>query len=243
MNVGVYTGAAALNAYERWQDTIARNISSASVPGYKKTETVFKGAEQKTTAAAQTPGSDMLPSTLTRINFEPGQLRATGSELDFAIQGSGFFKVQQPDGSMAYTRDGEFRIGPDKTLLTKQGLVVQGESGPITFKDGSGPIRINEEGVITQREEAVGKLPVFDFADPQSLERTGNGFFKSNAAPQALERTDVVNGFVEGSNVSALTEMVNLITVSRAYAAGQKIVQSSDDTMAKAIEILGNPNS
>ena len=238
-------------AYEKWQEAISQNIAASSVPGFKKTEISFTAMDSDSTSLQQdgkfadrVHGS--MPAATPRISFTQGQLSHSDSDLDFAIQGSGFFQVQQQNGDMAYTRNGQFHLSPDKTLITMQGLPVQGENGPITFKTGGGPIAINADGLITQQDQPIAKLPAYDFADTSKLRRVGDGLVApsdSNVAAQRIEHPQVLNNYLEGSNVSPLNEMVSLVTISRAYEASQKLIQTADDNEDKAIQILGNPNS
>ena len=238
-------------AYEKWQEAISQNISEGSLPGFKRTEVSFASLDGGTSAVG-TDGTDAqvmrgsMPSASPSISFAQGQLSHTGNDLDFAIQGSGFFQVQQPNGQMAYTRDGQFHLSPDKTLVTSSGLTVQGDSGPITFKSGSGPIAINAEGTITQADQPIGKMAAFDFTDATKLRRVGDGLFSpgdSGATPAKVERPKILNSYLEGSNVTPMSEMVNLVSVSRAYEASQKVVQTADDNQDKAIQMLGGTTS
>ena len=234
-------------AYEKWQEAISQNISEGSLPGFKKTEVSFASLDASSASAnndsvnAQvTRGS--MPSASSSINFAQGQVSHTGNDLDFAIQGNGFFQVQQPNGQMAYTRDGQFHLSPDKTLVTSSGLPVQGDSGPITFKTGSGPVAINGDGTITQADQPIGKLAAFNFADASKLRRVGDGLFAAadpSATPTKVERPKILNSCLEGSNVTPMNEMVSLVSGSRAYEASQKIVQTADDNEDKAIQMLG----
>jgi flagellar basal-body rod protein FlgF len=251
MDIGIYKGAAALSAYEKWQEVISQNIAAGSAPGFKKTDLAFSAMESdRAGLGGQSGFADQLrgvmPQTATKINFAPGELRHTGDDLDFAIQGGGFFQIQRANGEVGYTRDGEFHLSPDRTLVTKQGLPVMGESGPITFKPEAGPISINADGMIFQRDQQIAKLTVFDFKDPGALRRIGDGLFAPAGAstqPEAVERPQVLNGALEGSNVSPLSEMVNLIAVSRAYEATQRLIMAHDDNDEKAIQTLGNPTA
>jgi flagellar basal body rod protein FlgG len=238
-------------AYEKWQEAISQNISEGSLPGFKKTEISFSAIDGgSTSVGTDASGSDRvtssMPTATASISFAQGQLSHTENDLDFAIQGKGFFQVQQSNGQMAYTRNGQFHLSPDKTLVTSSGLTVQGDSGPITFKTGGGPIGINPDGVITQQDQTVGKLSAFDFSDPTKLRRVGDGLLAPNdsgVAAQKLDRPQILNNYIESSNVTPLSEMVSLVSVSRAYEASQKVVQTADDNQDKAIQILGNTTS
>ena len=250
MNIGLYQGAASLAALERWQEMVSQNIGASSVPGFKKNEMSFEAVlgGVKRTGAEGGFGKDVasaMPHQSVQINMAQGDLHSTGNELDFAIQGGGFFQVQKPDGQTGYTRDGQFRLSPDRTIVTKQGYTVMGDGGPITLRPGGGRVAINAEGMIVQGETQVGKIAVHEFADPSKLRRIGDGLLgpvDASARPTTVEKPSVVGGALESSNVQPLREMVNLITLSRAFEANQRLILANDDSTEKAIQILGNPN-
>ena len=246
MNIGIYKSASALVALDRWQESISRNLASASVPGFKKTEGVFesKKAELERFGGGRS-GKDeqgVMPMAVSQISLQPGEIRATGNETDFAIQGRGFFKVQIEKGQSGYTRDGEFHLNAERTLVNKQGFPVLGEGGPITFKAEGGRLSLSADGTLVQGETAVGKLPIYDFKDSEKLRRMGDGLLTAEdeqVQPTLLEKPELVSGVLEMSNVQPLQEMVNMITVSRAYEANQKVVISQDELLEKAIQSLG----
>jgi len=247
MQVGMYNGAASMAAIEKWQEAISQNISEGSLPGYKKTEISFSALDGGTTAVGNAADPDIIrssmPTASPSISFAQGELSHAESDTDFAIQGPGFFQVQQPNGQMAYTRDGQFHLSPDKTLINSAGMTVEGDGGPITFKSGSGTIAVNSDGLITQDDQPVGKLPAYTFADTSKLRRAGGGLLvpeDSSVAAKKMDRPQILNHYTEASNVTPLSEMVSLVSVSRAYDASQKVVQTADDNEGKAIQILGN---
>ncbi|HEX4666435.1 MAG TPA: flagellar hook-basal body protein [Chthoniobacterales bacterium] len=249
MNIGLYKGAAALGAYEKWQEVLSQNLASASVPGFKKSEISFDavsddGLKVNARNRAGDGSHAVMPKAAATINFAQGELRRTGVDLDFAIQGDGFFQIQRANGELGYTRNGQFQLKPDRTLVTNQGLTVMGESGPITFPEGAGPISINPEGMVFRGDEQVAKLAIYQFKDQQKLHRIGDGLMapsKNGEQPAPIEQPAILNGHLEQSNVSPLIEMVNLIEVSRAYEAAQKVIQSHDEESDKAIQTLGSP--
>ena len=248
MNVGSYTGAAALSAYEKWQEITSQNISAGTVPGYKKTDVSFSnilldnpGGTPNTLRGQGADGS--MPKISPVVGYAQGEIARTGNELDFAIQGPGFFQVQRGDGQVAYTRNGEFHLSPERQLVTKEGFKVLGDGGPVTFGNTGGPITINSEGSILQGDKAVGKLAVYESAKPQGLKRLSDGLFASADPNEQLRRVDnpaVLNGGVELSNVTPLKEMINLISISRAYEACQRIIMANDENTGRAIQSLGN---
>jgi flagellar basal-body rod protein FlgF len=251
MNIGIYQGASSLAALERWQEMISQNIGASQVPGFKKSEMTFDAVLGATARTGSEGGfgkdvNSAMPRHNLQLNFEPGELRTTGNELDFAIQGAGFFQIQKPDGQTGFTRDGQFRLSPDRTLVTSKGHTVMGDGGPITLRPGGGKVSVTEDGMIIQGDAQVGRIAVFDFAEPSKLQRIGDGLLGSPDAsvqPRPVERPGIVGGSLEGSNVSPLREMVSLITVGRAYEANQRMIHAADETSSKAIQTLGNPNA
>lgn len=250
MNIGVYQGAASLAALERWQGIISENLAAAAVPGFRKTEATFasvlggtmRGADGRAAATSQ----GVMPSAVSRLNMQVGQIRTTGAEFDFAIEGPGFFQVQRPNGQIGYTRDGEFHVNSERILVNKLGYPVMGDGGPVTLRPEGGTVSINADGAIVQGDQIIGRIGVVDFADPSVLHRIGDGLLapsKENVTPQPIEKPKVVTGALETSNVAGLQEMVNLITVSRAYEASQRVIQTHDENAGKAIQTLGNPLS
>ncbi|MGD0060207.1 MAG: flagellar hook basal-body protein [Verrucomicrobiia bacterium] len=244
MNVSLYQAAAALNASARWQDIITQNLASGSVPGFKKQDLTFSSVE-----AAQGQGG-LIPTTQSATNFQQGQIRPTNVPTDVAIEGDGFFAVQLPSGQTAYTRDGEFQFNAQGQLVTKQGYLVQTDSGPIQMDPKiSGPISIASDGTVSQvfnqSSNQLGKLKITTFNDPHLLTQIGNSYFAANnpnlVATTATNPT-VRQGYLEAGNTSSITEMANLITAMRQFEANQKVVQMNDDRMSRAISELGNPN-
>jgi len=247
MNIGIYKSASALVALERWQQTISQNIASASVPGFKKSDGVFEskmadieryGSDARSAKESQ----GVMPMATSQISLQPGEIKNTGSDTDFAIQGRGFFKVQMEKGQTGYTRDGEFHINAERTLVNKQGRAILGDGGPIVLRPEGGRLSISADGTLVQGDTTIGKLPVYDFKDADKLRRMGDGLLAAddpNVQPQMMEKAEVVGGMLEMSNVQPLQEMVNMITVSRAYEANQRVIMSHDEVLEKAIQSLG----
>src|SRR5512139_577095 len=121
MNISLYQAAAALSAYSDWQEIIAQNLSSASLPGYRKTDVSFSSVPSGAVSSAATTSSSVMPSMKQSLNMTPGEFIANGEKTSVAIEGKGFFEVRLADGSSGYTRDGEFKIDAQGQLVTKQG--------------------------------------------------------------------------------------------------------------------------
>jgi len=249
MNVSLYQAAAALNANTRWQDVISENLSSASIPGFKKQDMTFSAVQAglMPQASAGQPLNYVLPSASSATSFTPGELKFTGGPTDVAIDGSGFFQVQLPNGGMGFTRDGEFNVNAQGQLVTKQGYPVMGNAGPIQLdRNNANPISISSTGEISQGSEPRGKLKVVDFSDPKRLTPISGGCFI--ATDPGLQPIDVPGGasvrqhYLEAANTTAVSEMASLIGVMRASETNQRVIQINDDRMGRAITELGSPN-
>jgi flagellar basal body rod protein FlgG len=190
-------------------------------------------------------GRYTLTSANAATDFQQGELQSTGVNTDLALEGPGFFPVQLPNGSTAYTRDGQFQINSSGELVTKQGYTVQGDGGAIQMDENNpAPLSISADGTVSQGAELKGQLKAVNFNNPNLLTNAGNGYYLA-ISPQLQTATATANirqGFLEGSNTSSVTEMANLIDSMRNYEANQKIIQVQDDRMSRVITELGNPN-
>jgi flagellar basal-body rod protein FlgF len=245
VNVSLYQAASALNANERWQEVISENLAASSIPGYKKQDLSFSAVQSgvmQPTASGKAPAFT-LPRITSATNFQPGELQPTGGKTDVALDGSGFFVVQTPNGTNAYTRDGEFQINGQGQLTTKQGFLVLGDSGPIQINlSDPTPISISATGQISQGAEVKGKLRVVDFTHPQLLTPVGGGLFVAQnpgLAPADVAQPSVRQGYLEGSNTTSVGEMANMISSMRSFEANQRIIQLQDERMSHAIQALG----
>ena len=249
MNIGLYQSASALSALERWQDSVSQNIASSQMTGYRKRSVNFSAQAagelqgDTRTRVGHDAGQPMLfPKVNTGINFVSGETQPTRRELDVAIQGTGFFEVQLSDGSRAYTRNGEFHMRADRTLVSSSGQEVLSSGGaPITLVSGAGEVVINQDGSLFQGTTSLGRLAVQKFSDNSRLVPAAGGAFVpgDGMAPEAVEKPELLQGYLEGSNVSSLREMVDLVLISRAYEANQKLITSVDQQMQKTLDALG----
>ena len=250
MNIGLYQSASALSALERWQDVVTQNITSSQTIGYRKQtvnfSTQLSGELQSDANGKLAQNGDGIPAIFptvnTGINFTAGETQPTHRDLDVAIQGSGFFEVKLPDGTMAYTRSGEFKLSPDRTLVNSAGLQVMTQSGsPITLLPDGGSLVINQDGSVVQGTTSLGKLAVQNFSDTSKLKSLAGGYYVADPSmpPQVMDKPDLMQGYLENSNVAPLREMVDMVLISRAYDANQKIISTFDQTMQKTLDALG----
>lgn len=237
-----------MNALERWQAAISSNLAAGSVAGFKKDETSFSSALSGSTRYEESDDSSpdikhYVPQATTRVSDTQGTLHQTGKDLDFGVQGPGYFKVQSSSGSPAYTRNGEFHIDATGKLVNNSGAQVQGESGGIAIDPTLGPVSVDKTGQISQGTTTVGKLALFDLTKVGELKRSADGLVvpANGDTPPKVDKPEVLQGYTEDSNVVPMQEMVNLIQVSRAYEVSQKLITTLDQTSRSAVETLGTP--
>jgi flagellar basal-body rod protein FlgF len=250
MNVGLYQSASALTALERWQDIVSQNITSSQATGYRKRTISFSSVSAGELRADPRAkgGSDgsmpmLFPSLVPGINFKAGETQPTRREFDVAIQGQGFFEIQRPDGTKVYTRSGEFRMRSDRTLVTSGGDEVLSTAGaPLILTPNGGKVVINQDGTVFQGATALGKISVKDFPDTSVLRPLAGGYFVAAPEapePESVDDPELLQGYLESSNVASLREMVDLVLISRAYESNQKMINAVDNAMGKALEALG----
>ncbi len=249
MNIGLYQSASALSALERWQESVAQNIMSSQSTAYRKRTVSFSTeaageihADERGRSGSGHGQPAIFPRAAAAIDFGKGETQATRRDFDVAIQGDGFFSVQSASGARAYTRCGEFQLRADRTLVTGSGDQVLGEGGaPIALLPGGGPLQINPDGSLVQGETSLGRISVVKFSDPAALKPIAGGLFvaKPGVEGTPVEQPELLQGYIETSNVSALREMVDLVVISRAYEANQKIITTVDQQMQKVLDALG----
>ncbi len=248
----LYSAAAGMNAQQLNLDVIANNLANVNTTGYKKSKIEFQDLLYETT---RTPGAeqgngDVLPTGLqighgsqavaTSKVFTTGELTSTGNNLDVAIQGDGFFEVQMPDGTTAYTRDGALKTSSDGHITTSDGLTVQGGFQPVPA--GTTSITISSTGQVSYTGASGTtnfQAQLVRFANPSGLQSLGGNLYQQTPASGSPELgTPGANGFgtlqqgyLEMSNVSVVQEMVNMIVAQRAYEVNSKAVQASDEMM------------
>ena len=233
-------------AFESWQETIAQNLASAGVSGYRKSQSTFSSVvadvmKVKHGQSVSQTEKGVIPVGKRSLDTTPGAFTYTGVDTNFAISGEGFFRIRLPDGTNAYTRNGNFRMADDYTLVTQEGHPVEGDGGPITFRQQGGRVFVNSEGRILQDDQQVGRLVVFQFERPNDVHRIGNGILGpvgDNPATQ-IQNAPILHMTVEGSNVKMMEEVVNMIALGRAYDSSKKVLDINDDNAGKAIQYLG----
>lgn len=251
---GWYIGASGMNAQQNRLDAISNNLANVDTAGYKKDITVSKSFSElllrrtNLDGVYETPtGSADASPVIGKLglgvetnenytDFSQGSFRETSQNTDVAFSGKGFFAVETPMGER-YTRDGNFLIGKEGLLLTKDGFPVLGENGYIHVDNDK--FTVNEDGMIYSEDtnELIDRFKVVRFDNERYLNKVGQNLFSSNDISgdahiaEGNERPRFIQGYMETSNVNVVNEMVQMIEVNRAYEANQKTITSEDSMM------------
>lgn len=241
MLTGLYQGSAAMEGLGKWQDAISQNLANSGTAGYKSINVALHSNPtyaSGSTDFASTLNAEVVKAS-TQVNQTHGSFLPSDDPLSCAIEGDGFFEVQTPEGATKYTRDGQFHIDSQNRLVTSDGSPVQGKNGAINATANGGSVSIRANGDVYQNNVQIGQLAVSTVANKDALVAAGGGFTiapDADAGVAAVSSPTILQGVYEGSNVSAMKEMVNMIIVSRAYEANSKVVNNQDSALAKAIQ-------
>lgn len=251
---GLYTAYTGMINEQHRMDVLTNNLANASTVGFKKEgatsqcfdEVLAYKIKDTTDPNFARPLGDISLGVKIGENYtdhSQGSLRDTGNTYDMAISGSGFFTIQFTNKkgvqSLKYTRDGSFTLNKEGYLVTKDGDFVQGTAGRIRL-DPLQPASIDQAGNIYQNNIRVATLDITDFEDYNYLEHYGENYFQTvDGFEEKNGDYKLMSGYLEMSNMSVVTEMVNMISVSRAYETNQKIVQTYDSSLEIAANQLG----
>lgn len=246
------TAATGMSAQQMNVDNIANNLANVNTTGFKKTNLEFQDVlyqNYRRAGAASAVGS-RVPTGLsigygtrpaaTVRQFTTGDMQQTGNPLDIAIRGDGFFQIRQLDGTTAYTRDGSFKLTADGQLVTSDGYFLEPE---MTVPEDATSIAIGADGTVEVLQFGqtdpvqIGQIELARFVNPAGLAAIGRNLMVQTVASgdpitdspgqQGLGTLD--QAYLEGSNVSVVDEMVNMIVAQRAYELNSKAIQTSDD--------------
>jgi flagellar basal-body rod protein FlgF len=240
MDNTLYVGLSRQVTLQRALDITANNLANADTAGFKFESLIVNADPLDAPAPTNTPVQYVLDTGLAR-NFAPGTFETTGNPLDLAVEGDAFFTVQTAQGPL-YTRDGRFAISADGALVDKNGNAVQAEGGSaITLDVKKSSPSIGRDGTVMQDGVQVGKITMVRFADRGALSKTGDNRFFSPASNPPLPATDsqVRQGVVEHSNVTPVTEVTHLISISRQYERIAAMMNAASDLSKQAIGRLG----
>jgi len=245
----IYNVLASAMGQEERLSMIANNLANVNTVGFKQDRATVSDYEKAAAQAAGTTASED-PSKPTiafysggYTDFTSGSTMPTGEKLDLMIDGEGFFEIEGPAGGETfYTRAGNFILNETGELSTQGGRrVLNGNGAPITISRAS-ELLISTDGTMTAGEESVGRIQVVRFEDASVLEKFGEGLFRARgqAQPTVAEDGKIRQGFLEGSNVSPIEELVRMIQNQRAFEANQRTIQSVDQAVGARLSGILN---
>jgi flagellar basal-body rod protein FlgG len=242
-------------------DTIANNLANANTVGFKRTllqvqaqpTTQVYRFQTDPTSTAGGAATQQLIGALgsgaqvydTPADFAQGAIAATGNDLDVALSGPGFFAVKDGNGTLSYTRDGEFTRDQNGMLTAQNGDRVLDASGAPVVLPQSGKVTIDRTGAISVDGQSAGQLGVVEFTNLTALRPEGSNRFADtgNAGAHAATNTSALQGSVEKSNADVIRSMVDLIANERWFEANQKSIQTQDTAVAQAVQTVGRSNA
>lgn len=239
----IYTAMSGAKHVLNKQATSSNNLANVTSSGFKSQIDTFRavpiiGDGLKTRA--------FVVDSTTATDFSQGPIQQTGRDLDVAIQGDGFISVQRADGSEAYTRNGAFKISENGLLQTSNGLTVLGDGGPISIPEnvsvtigGDGTVSVINNLPVPGPSNVLGRLKLVN-PDQKGMVRAGDGLFVNadGTTAQADALVKVAGGFVEGSNVSVVNELVTMIGLGRQFELQMKVIQTAKENDERATQLL-----
>jgi len=241
-------------------DTIAHNMANVGTTGFRRSRAEFQDLiyQQVQAPGGRTADGGTRPTGIqigqgtrtvsTELMHTQGSLQQTGNPLDLAIEGDGFLQVTRPGGEVAYTRAGNLKLDQDGRLVTVDGMPI--EPAVIVPQDATS-VTIGADGTISVTQPGsgetmeLGQLQIARFANPGGLQAMGRSMFRPTTAsgqplvvqPGQDGAGTLAQGFLEGSNVEVVNEMIDLISSQRAYEINQRVIQASDEMLRKATDV------
>ncbi len=236
MTHGIYAAGGAMALLELRQEVTANNLANASTTGFRRDLVAAREA-----APGESPlrrGSLALGILDTRAVLETGSIRQTGNPADLAISGDGFFVIQADEGSFL-TRAGGFQRSATGEMVNEAGERLQGESGPIRLEKDA--FQVARDGSVIVDGNVVGTIRLVSPPAGASLRKAGNGRFEQppGGAGSRPQNGEILQGYLEGSNVNAIREMISLVEAFRSYEANAKSIQTEDQILGQAVNQVG----
>lgn len=256
---GLYTAWTGMVNEQKRLDVIANNMANSNTTGYKKQNVTSQSFDDELAVRINDNNLDTTSKYPigymnlgvkigeTYLDFSQGSLRETGNTYDLALSGDGFFTIQttnkQGETTTKYTRDGSFTVNTEGYLVTKDGdyvLDTNGERIQIPGAQTARNVAIDQNGNILVDGQQLATLGIVSFENPQALLIYGENMYDATeAAGLQASNAIVQQGYLEMSNTNVVEEMVDMITITRAYEAGQKMIQTVDNTLNKAVNEIG----
>mgnify|MGYP000851874747 CR=1 FL=1 len=249
-----------MQAQQTQLDVISNNMANVSTNGFKRASAVFEDLmyQNLRQVGAAADEQNQLPTGLqlglgvrtvaTARNFSQGSLQQSGNQLDLAINGNGFLQVTMPDGTTGYTRDGSLKLDAQGRVVTSGGLPLAND---INIPAEAQSITVSPDGVVTVKvpgnatPQQVGNIELASFINPAGLEPLGQNLYAEtvasgapvNGAPGTVGMGNLMQGYVETSNVNVVQELVTMIQTQRAYEMNSKAIQTSDQMLQRLSQL------
>lgn len=250
---GLFTGWTGMYTEQKRLDVISNNMANAATTAYKADNVTNQSFEHlltiKTKDASElfndrSIGSMSLGVKLGEVytDFSNGSLKQTENTFDLGLSGNGFFNIVVTDAngneSIKYTRDGSFTMTRDGYIVDSQGNRLVSESGELQISVDAGNVVIAADGSVYVDEEYVDKIKITDFENYDYLEKYGDNMYRAVDGYEEIESgASVVQGYLEQSNVNIISEMVDMINITRAYEANQKVIQTMDSSLEQVVAL------
>jgi flagellar basal-body rod protein FlgG len=254
MNPALWAAKTGLDAQQTRMAVVSNNLANVNTTGFKKSRAVFEdllyqnvtqvgaATSQNTQSASGMELGTGVRVVATEKTYTQGNLNQTGNALDLAINGRGFFQVLLPDGTVGYTRAGDFQLNANGQLVTSSGYVLQ---PAITIPQGAQSVTIGNDGTVSALQAGqsapttVGTLQLADFVNPAGLQPRGENLLSESASSGTAQTSSpgqnglgtLLQGSIESSNVNVVEEMVNMIETQRAYEMNTKAIQTTDQML------------
>jgi flagellar basal-body rod protein FlgF len=239
----IYTAASGAKHILEKQATTSNNLANVNTTGFRAQLDVFRAVPVQSEGL---PTRAFVVDSTPAADFTAGALQVTGRDLDVAVKGEGWLAVQMPDGTEAYTRNGSLQTSPNGLLTTAGGMTVAGEGGPITIPPDV-TVTVGGDGTIstistTDQPAAANILGRLKLVNPpkENLVRGDDGLFRlrDGGTAQADPAVRVAGGALEGSNVSAIDSMVEMISLARSFETQMSLLKNAENNAAKATQLL-----
>ncbi len=223
-----------------WKEmqVVANNVANMSTSGFRREGVVF--TEDIQAVPNEGGGIAMAAARARFTDPSQGAVKRTGSQMDLAIQGRGYFMVETPEGNRL-TRAGAFALNPEGEMVNPDGYRLLDTGGaPIFIPPDAASVNVSQDGTVSANGNPLAQVGVFSVQDGAALSRQhGTLFDPGKDEPLAMENPTVLQGFIEGSNVNPVTEMARMIEVQRTYEMGMKFLQNEDQRIRNVTRTLG----
>ena len=252
---GLYTGWTGMATEQKRLDVIANNLANSATVGYKKEGVTTQSFDEALTIKIKDKSEPLLERCIGSMSlgvkigevytdYSTGSFRETGNTFDLAIEGNGFFRVavtdRQGETHERYTRAGSYHMTSDGYVVDSEGNHLQAEGGDLLVPTDAKDLLVDIDGSVYADGEFVDRIVTYDFEDYNYLKKYGDVMYEPVDGAQIKEAENMLRqGWTEQSNVNVVTEMVNMIAITRAYEANQKVIKSIDQTLDLSTNSVG----